>query len=1157
MVEWADALSAMRQLLSLSAEDQANCLASDEVTDAALQLTQALDNDGVDVETGQEVRYVLGWWHELVSDHAATEHERNQHQTQASALLLPAYVAGSGRLPPRVGVQLASQAQEMSALAVEMVEGILEGDPTISLVDAVRAAHQAASLTTRDAADVQATLLSTILTGMQSGVETIERALDLDEEILSGREALATIQPEDPPRAGLLLSDLAVALHAQWYRTGQAEDLNEAIRLHMAAVRATPPNDPNRAQVLASLGVAMQSRFQTTKQAHDSDEVIRLHQEAVQALPPDHPNRAGYLASLGYPLFARWYRSGSIEDLDEAVRLFREAVQLTPPNGPNRADVLAGLGMAMQSRFLRTGDIVDGNEAVEVSREVVDATPSDHPDRARHLSTLMLALLSIFRRTGRLDDLDEAIRTGQEAADLTPPDHPDRAGSLSHLGTALVSRFGRTRRVEDLDEGIRVIGEAVELTPSDHPDRAGFLSDLGTALLFRFERAGEVQDLNEAIRLGREAVAATLPDDHLYRGDRLSTLGGTLRIRFIRAGRVEDLDEAVRTCRDAVAATPANHPSRAEYLNNLGGALQLRFEWTGQDADWAGAVDCYREAAESPVAAPATACAAAASWGRLASEDEVVRAFDLALELLPRVSARWLTYEDALAQGRRVSRIGRDAAAAFIAAGDPERALVAVEQAGAFTYSQILQSRSDLTRLRETYPDLAERVGAALAAFNTSPSQLAATEHHAWAGSDSGQVRFARQVIDAGLQATLTQVRDLGGPWARFFLPPLVGDLKRAAAAGPIVVLVVSERRCDALVVTLEDVQLVPLPDLREDDAITSAVRFLVDTEVLSRRGAAADKTAAAHQRMHAMCGWMWDTIAAPIMQHLGHTEPTPGDDYRSWPRVWWIPTGPLAILPIHAAGHHPHTSLRHTHGPALIERVVSSTLPTISSLISSRGRPLNREHRVLLVGMPHTPPLNGQPVPDLPGVSAELAAVGHRLHATPVLSLIEGRTDVSSPTKPAVLSELPRHAWVHLACHARTDPLNPTASTLLLADHSDDPFTVLDLSSAPAAGGDLLFLSACTTARTGATNLDEPVHFAAAALLSGYRHTIATLWPLQDRTAAEIADSIYTDLTTAGHPDPWTADHAAAAVHQAIHDQRATPGTTIYTWASLAHYGP
>ncbi len=49
--------------------------------------------------------------------------------------------------------------------------------------------------------------------------------------------------------------------------------------------------------------------------------------------------------------------------------------------------------------------------------------------------------------------------------------------------------------------------------------------------------------------------------------------------------------------------------------------------------------------------------------------------------------------------------------------------------------------------------------------------------------------------------------------------------------------------------------------------------------------------------------------------------------------------------------------------------------------------------------------------------------------------------------------------------------------------------------------------------ARPGGRLADEAVRLASAFQLAGYRHVIATLWPIGDRHAVNLAARIYTTL--------------------------------------------
>jgi CHAT domain-containing protein len=98
----------------------------------------------------------------------------------------------------------------------------------------------------------------------------------------------------------------------------------------------------------------------------------------------------------------------------------------------------------------------------------------------------------------------------------------------------------------------------------------------------------------------------------------------------------------------------------------------------------------------------------------------------------------------------------------------------------------------------------------------------------------------------------------------------------------------------------------------------------------------------------------------------------------------------------------------------------------------------------------------------------------------------------------------------------------------------------------------ELAYLSACSTAQKAAEHSNESIHLASAFQLAGFRHVVASLWPLQDSIAASAAQEFHRKL-----PDTPTADNAALALHEVVKDLRdAHPGRPEL-WAALIHSGP
>ncbi|MFC9975323.1 CHAT domain-containing protein [Spirillospora sp. NPDC127200] len=115
-------------------------------------------------------------------------------------------------------------------------------------------------------------------------------------------------------------------------------------------------------------------------------------------------------------------------------------------------------------------------------------------------------------------------------------------------------------------------------------------------------------------------------------------------------------------------------------------------------------------------------------------------------------------------------------------------------------------------------------------------------------------------------------------------------------------------------------------------------------------------------------------------------------------------------------------------------------------------------------------------------------------------------------------------------------------------------PLHIGDIGALDHGGAELAYLSACDTAVGGAYLPDEAVHTAAAFHHAGYRHVVATLWSLRDRTAAEVADRFYQGLAGEDGPD---ADRSATALHDAVRELAERHTDDPLRWATFLHIGP
>ncbi|MET7764078.1 CHAT domain-containing protein [Streptomyces sp. NPDC005393] len=1017
----------------------------------------------------------------------------------------------------------------------------------------------------------------------------------LDEAILAGRAAVRGTPPGHP-RHPVVLTNLGAALLQYAITTVNLAALDEAIETYERALEAFPSGHPACAQVREALDTCARARravhrergttprpggarrgapagaaaelreaaarhaaYERTGSLPDLERAVAGFESVMRSATDAEP-RSAAANGLGISMWSRYERGSDRRDLDRAIDLFADALAMGPQEDPEAPAMRANLSGVLRLRWLLTGDGDDLTAAVELSRAVLAATRPDDPRRSWRLSGLGGGLLGLFLHHRDSSALAEAVQIYRQAlAAVVPGDAGTRAKARSNLGEALRQQAGLegAGAEEALDEAVELARAALAAMPADRLLHPRFESNLSIALHQRFTARADPDDLREAAAAARRAVAAT-PADHPNRAERLSILAQVLQLDFERRRDASALDVLIVAAEAAADAAPPGHRLRAQALTLHAHALGVRAVVEHEPAALAAAQAVHRELAHDPTAAVSARVRAAQRWAftALTAGDwpRALEPFALAVELLPRTAPRRIGQADRERQLAGFAGLASDAAACAIRLGDPERALRLLEQGRGVLLAQALDARTALAGLREHHPGLAHRFEELRAALDRpeesvfSSAGTVAGRPDATAGSLRGEDRHA--LAEEWERLTLRIRQQPGFEW--FLHPPEVAELLAATGgAGPVVIVNVSRLRCDALVLTDREVRAVPLPALHHDevvqraDAFFPAVRTAGDGE-----GAMADRFTAQGQVRETL-EWLWTALAEPVLDALGLTgrrakggprAGPKGAKDAALPRLWWIPTGPLTALPLHAAGRHDAAG---RPADSVLDRVVSSYAPTVRGLARAARRGAGDRApgpvEPLVVALPVTPG-----APELSGARQEAAAVTGRLPDTRVLTGERARRDV-------VLDMLPRHRWAHFACHAVSAVGDLSSSHVLLYDHRKRPLAVADIARLDLGGAELAYLSACETTRARQEPADEAVHLTGAFHIAGYAHVIGTLWTVDDEAAARIAEDFYAALTASGAAG---AQGAARALHGAVRGLRDTYPMAPTLWATHIHVG-
>ncbi|MGW7414565.1 CHAT domain-containing protein [Streptomyces sp. NPDC054863] len=818
------------------------------------------------------------------------------------------------------------------------------------------------------------------------------------------------------------------------------------------------------------------------------------------------PHIASTLAADGRWQAGVYEQRGDLKDLDAVIGKFTHAVRKSRGHS-HHFNHVANLVGALRARYGHTLQTVDLDRAIETGHDAATRISVKDPYRARLLSELSMALRVRYERDGECADLQAALETGSLALSIIPSRHVDRVACLRSLSAAWAAQYERTESLDDLDKAVELQREAASRRRRGLRANAIDEANLCHRLVQRSSAGGSLIDLDDAVEAGRRAVRRIKKRPHLY-SSAAHNLSLALKSRFERRGDPADLDEAVTFVESTLSRLPTEHPLRARALTVLASLTHRRFEEHGDHTDLEQALALAREAHDHPSADVATRLVNGLWWSQCAASegenDEAVRAFESVIALLPLFAPPELPLIDQEFRLGRLSGVAAAAASCAVATGEPAKAVALLEDGRGIVLAHGLEARGKARSLRDEHPEIA----AEYVRLMRSPGASLADR-----------------------RSLLRRIRALHG-FTDFAHALDWDDLTRMAAEGPVVYVNVSKYGSDAIMVTAEGVHSLPL----DRKAVTP--KAVADQIWLLQNGLSALRTAKGEAEVDQVLVWLWTWIVQPVVRDLGLEPHGQGEP---WQHIWWIPIGPMSLLPLHAAGHH---STRDTVEPlTLIDRAISSYAPTARALVEARQRPRPATQHVLVVALSRTP--GARPLPAA-GPEADIV----RGCFPQALSFADAEA-----TAERIQEALPASTWAHFACHGVTDPETSSRNRLLLHDHEQSPFdwrtiSLLDLSKAHVA-----YLSACDTARTGIRLLDEAIHVASSFQLAGFSHVIATLWSTWDNTAVQFAQDFYTEVGSMAR-DPHTPVDVALAMHRATLAARSNYPNFPALWAGHVHFG-
>ncbi|KAF6753854.1 CHAT domain-containing protein [Ephemerocybe angulata] len=1090
----------------------------------------------------------------------------------------------------------------------------------------------------QDAKDDRSYILAFLTPLLWERFEMTGASDSLEEAIEYGTEAVLLREHPHPDRA-LSLNDLATCLltRLEWASStrrtsgSRLREIDQVVQMYEEVlglledsadgdVPQTWSDEPNNSAASPTTGLAnaLLLKYQYTRDGRDLVTAIARAREGLAMRSESGRGRVHSLTTLGKALFSLSkegnmgliVEEGQPDDpLGEALELFHEALRLTPDTDRvGKALALENMAAIFEYRYDVYGDVEDVNKAVKAGIEALEmrgvGTRVEGEDAANKGDLASaIGLYEAAVGTWWEDEVDGGEVTGDWYAMC-----------LSNLAGALLERArgdqnGETDAgAQDSEKSVKLYRRSLAHRPGTHAERASALVNLSSALLERCSislRGGEgrsttvVQTVQEVIHMLSENAVNLAPSPHPLRVRIYHQLAQAYELKYTISHEVGDLDQSFIFVREAAT-------------------YNIELAFGGRSAHHR-LISCQLWARK------------ARFYERMKTEG--MSAYRTAMKLLPPLAS----VEMCLSARRRVlSHVeGLPAAAARMAieVGEVDEAVAFLTTMSSTFWEQEFQIRDgsgivggeeDLKRLKAIDGELAgrfESVSKELKVQNWKVIQSAELSTSVYVNPEAeetsmlGASRWCH-IIANERELLLQKIRSLEG-FGDFLLPPSIDKLKRAARKGPLVFLTGHEEYgCDALILTTSGVKHIPLVDLTFKACLnliraiylltTKQTMVFVDRDGREGLGQASRSCAkevegkvgvddhpertpgswddylrgmrnaplkGRPREFEEVLKALWVTTVKPVIQKLGLNKV---EDSPSKQRIWWYPTGPFTLLPIHAAGVYSQSSSENEE--CVMDYAISSYCSTMHGLLHDCDDSIPSVSSHLPDSNSKVLAVIQRDIPDRPDLTlrhtvAELETIKKHVKNLEVHLGCDAPLSITTPEQ--VLKSMPAASIVHFGCHGKQDLRNPLNSYLLL---SGGKLTMGDLIRGSASNvkglngrsaynrsGRLAYLSACETAKVDLKRLDQALHLTGSLAFAGFSSTIGTLWSIADEDGPIVADVVYghlfkkrehlSNLGPESAGDGLDVTQSAYALHLAVSELRRL-GRAFEKWVPFVHFG-